>query len=95
MGQAGQAACFRVLRKRCESHGLEGHNAKGNAGTVCQAFRSRDADLGGFRATGYDIPTGCCATYYPEANALMPLSHYAHGSYTPAAKSIPVFAAKD
>jgi molybdopterin-dependent oxidoreductase alpha subunit len=46
--------------------------------------------MSGFRATGYDIPEGCCATYYPEANALLPLSHYAHGSFTPAAKSIPV-----
>ncbi|WP_081822313.1 FdhF/YdeP family oxidoreductase [Acidocella facilis] len=46
--------------------------------------------MSGFRATGYDIPPGCCATYYPEANALMPLSHYAAGSFTPAAKSIPI-----
>jgi len=50
--------------------------------------------MNGFRATGYDIPPGCCATYYPEANALLPLSHYAHGSFTPAAKSIPVKLAK-
>jgi molybdopterin-dependent oxidoreductase alpha subunit len=50
--------------------------------------------MGGFRATGYDIPPGCCATYYPEANALLPLSHYAHGSFTPAAKSIPIIAAR-
>ncbi len=51
-------------------------------------------NMSGFRATAYDIPTGCCATYYPEANALMPLSHYAQGSFTPAAKSIPVIAKK-
>ncbi|EKM98652.1 oxidoreductase alpha (molybdopterin) subunit [Acidocella sp. MX-AZ02] len=43
-----------------------------------------------FRATGYDILPGCCASYYPEANALMPLSHYAARSFTPAAKSIPI-----
>ena len=28
--------------------------------------------------------------YYPEANVLLPLWHYAIGSMTPAAKSIPV-----
>ena len=28
--------------------------------------------------------------YYPECNALIPLWHYAEGSKTPAAKSIPV-----
>ena len=49
-----------------------------------------DRKMGGFRATGYDIPPGCCATYYPESNALLPLSHYAVGSFTPAAKSIPI-----
>ncbi len=47
-------------------------------------------EMRGFRATGYDIPDGCCATYYPEANALLPLAHYAQGSFTPAAESIPV-----
>ena len=46
--------------------------------------------MGGFRVTQYNIPQGCAATYYPEANSLLPLSHYAEGSKTPAAKSIPV-----
>lgn len=38
----------------------------------------------------YNIPVGCVGTYYPEANVLLPLWHYAEGSKTPAAKSIPV-----
>ena len=38
----------------------------------------------------YDIPVGCIGTYYPEANVLLPLWHYAEGSKTPAAKAIPV-----
>ena len=44
----------------------------------------------GFRVTPYNIPTGCIGTYYPEANALLPVWHYAEGSKTPAAKSVPV-----
>ena len=44
----------------------------------------------GFRVVSYDIPTGCIGAYYPEANALLPIWHYAEGSKTPAAKSIPV-----
>jgi len=44
----------------------------------------------GFRVTGYAIPKGCVGAYYPETNKLLPLSHYAEGSKTPAAKSIPV-----
>ena len=46
--------------------------------------------MSGFRVTPYDIPTGCIGTYYPEANALLPVWHYAEGSKTPAAKSVPV-----
>ena len=44
----------------------------------------------GFIVTPYDIPEGCIAAYYPEANPLIPISHKADGADTPAAKSIPV-----
>ncbi len=46
--------------------------------------------MSGFRVTPYDIPVGCVGAYYPEANVLMPVWHYAEGSKVPAAKSIPV-----
>ncbi len=46
--------------------------------------------MSGFRVTTYNIPVGCIGAYYPEANALLPLWHYAEGSKVPAAKSIPV-----
>lgn len=44
----------------------------------------------GFRIVPYDIPRGCVATYYPEANPLVPLGEYAHTSLTPASKSVRV-----
>jgi len=44
----------------------------------------------GLRVVAYDIPEGCIGGYYPECNPLLPLWHYAEGSKTPAAKSIPV-----
>ncbi len=47
-------------------------------------------EMRGFRVTPYDIPVGCVGTYYPEANSLIPVWHYAEGSKTPAAKSVPV-----
>jgi molybdopterin-dependent oxidoreductase alpha subunit len=47
-------------------------------------------EMPGFRVTAYNVPVGCAGAYYPEANSLLPLSHYAEGSKTPAAKSIPV-----
>ena len=42
------------------------------------------------RVTGYDIPEGCVAGYFPECNPLIPLWHHAEGSFVPAAKAIPV-----
>jgi molybdopterin-dependent oxidoreductase alpha subunit len=50
----------------------------------------RIREMHGFRVTPYDIPVGCIGTYYPEANALIPLWHHAERSKVPAAKSIPV-----
>ena len=36
------------------------------------------------------MPLSMIGLYYPEANALIPLWHYAERSKVPAAKSIPV-----
>ena len=47
-------------------------------------------ELPGLRVTPYDVPAGCIGTYYPEANVLIPVWHYAEGSKVPAAKAIPV-----
>ena len=43
-----------------------------------------------FKLVAYDIPRGMLAAYYPETNPLVPLSHHAERSNTPASKSIPV-----
>jgi anaerobic selenocysteine-containing dehydrogenase len=42
----------------------------------------------GFRAVGYPSARGCAATYFPEANVLVPLDSTAEGSNTPSSKSI-------
>ena len=41
-----------------------------------------------FKVIGYDIPKSCCATYFPEANVLVPLDSFAHTAKTPASKSV-------
>lgn len=41
-----------------------------------------------FIALKYDIPQGCVATYFPEANPLVPVSSVADRSHTPTSKSI-------
>ncbi|MGO4524347.1 FdhF/YdeP family oxidoreductase [Microvirga sp. 2MCAF35] len=44
----------------------------------------------GLRVTPYDIPEGCCGSYYPECNPLIPVWHHADESKVPSAKSIPI-----
>ena len=42
----------------------------------------------GFRVVEYPTPKGCAATYFPEANVLVPLDSTAIGSNTPTSKSV-------
>lgn len=46
--------------------------------------------VSGFIVVPYDIPEGCVATYFPEANPLVPLDLSARKSHTPASKSVGV-----
>ena len=41
-----------------------------------------------WRVVEYDIPAGNIATYFPEANCLIPLNSVAEGSNTPTSKSV-------
>lgn len=41
-----------------------------------------------FRIVPYDIPRGCAAAYFPEANAVVPVNHVSEGSNQPASKSV-------
>ena len=41
-----------------------------------------------FAVVPYDIPRGCAATYFPEANVLVPVRSVAEKSNTPASKSV-------
>jgi molybdopterin-dependent oxidoreductase alpha subunit len=43
-----------------------------------------------FRVVPYDIPAGCAAAYFPEANVLVPVDRVAARSNTPTSKSIPI-----
>jgi molybdopterin-dependent oxidoreductase alpha subunit len=43
-----------------------------------------------FTLVVYEIPRGCCATYFPETNVLVPLGVTARKSGTPASKSVVV-----
>jgi molybdopterin-dependent oxidoreductase alpha subunit len=44
----------------------------------------------GLKVVIYQIPVGCCAAYYPEANPLFPLTHHEPKAKTPSYKLLPV-----
>ena len=47
-----------------------------------------------FAAVPYNLPRGCAAAYFPEANVLVPISSVAAISNTPASKSIVISLAR-
>jgi molybdopterin-dependent oxidoreductase alpha subunit len=51
-------------------------------------FHGEERIARAFRIVAYSIPRGCAATYFPEANVLVPLEHFADKSHTPASKSV-------
>ena len=51
-------------------------------------FNGRERVARLFVVIGYDIPKGSCATYFPEANVLVPIDKFAVKSLTPASKSV-------
>lgn len=58
--------------------------------TITSHFRDELRHAEGFTAVAYDLPRGCIATYFPEANCLVPLGQRADRSHTPASKSVVV-----
>ncbi|MCU1633856.1 MAG: hypothetical protein JWM61_2508, partial [Micrococcaceae bacterium] len=44
--------------------------------------------LRAYRVVSYPTARGCAASYYPEANVLVPLDHVAQGSNTPTSKQV-------
>jgi molybdopterin-dependent oxidoreductase alpha subunit len=51
-------------------------------------FESETRRVERFKAIPYEIPTGCAATYFPEANALVPIRNVAEKSNQPVSKSL-------
>lgn len=49
----------------------------------------------GLRVVPYDLPDGCVAAYYPEANPLIPVGYRDELAKTPAYKGVPVRICKD
>ena len=67
-------------------HGL----SKGDKVTLYNNYSNKERMVEGFAVVPYNIPKGCLATYFPEANPLVPLELTAHSSHTPSSKSVRV-----
>jgi len=57
---------------------------------ITSHFDDGERSIKGFKVVPYNIPKGCVAAYFPEANALIPLGSVAERSGTPTSKSIVV-----
>jgi molybdopterin-dependent oxidoreductase alpha subunit len=64
--------------------------AAGDRVALVSRFGAERRSLPGLRVVCYEIPRGCVAAYYPEANVLVPVGSFAAESMTPSYKSVPV-----
>lgn len=65
-------------------HGLR----KGQKVDLVSHFEGEERIACGFIVVPYEIPRRCAATYFPEANVLVPIRSVAEKSNTPASKSV-------
>ena len=63
---------------------------EGQLVTLKSHFEGEVRAVSGFKVAPQSIPKGCVATYFPEANPLVPLRLKADKSHTPASKSVVV-----
>jgi molybdopterin-dependent oxidoreductase alpha subunit len=78
----------RVVMMHADDMAREGLASKDRVDIVNDHGRERVAT--DFFVVPYDIARGCLATYFPEANVLVPLDQKAERSGTPASKSVVV-----
>jgi molybdopterin-dependent oxidoreductase alpha subunit len=67
---------------------------KGDVVDLVGHFKGEDRIARRFIVVPYDIPKRCVATYFPEANVLVPIDSYAKGSKTPRSKWVAVHVKK-
>ena len=75
-----------MSRADMESHGWKEFEEV----AITSRFEGKDVTSERWRVVEYDIPEGNVATYFPEANVLVPLNSVADKSNTPTSKSVVV-----
>jgi len=71
-------------REDIKLHGLN----EGQIVDLVSHFEGEERVARHFTIIPYSIPRRCAATYFPEANVLVPVRHFADKSHTPASKSV-------
>ena len=79
----------RVVLLHRDDLAAAGHG-EGQRVDLTSHFRGTTRCVRGFRVVAYDVPRGCAAAYFPEANPLVALDSVAAGSRTPTYKSIEI-----
>ena len=69
-----------------DTHGL----ADRQSVDITSYFDDGERHVYGFTVVKYEIPRGCAAAYFPEANPLIPLKSVAKRSFTPTSKCVVV-----
>ena len=77
----------RVVFLNSEDIRLRGFQA-GQVVDLISAYDGQERIARCFRVVPYNIPRRCAATYFPEANVLVPVKYFADKSHTPASKSV-------
>jgi anaerobic selenocysteine-containing dehydrogenase len=77
----------RVVLLNSDDMRLDGFQ-EGQLVNLISHFNGEDRIARAFRVVPYSIPRRCAATYFPEANVLVPIEHFADKSHTPASKSV-------
>ena len=67
---------------------------KGDSVDIVTKYEGVERKAEDFVIVPYEIPKQNIATYFPEANAVIPYNHYARGSQTPISKSVVVIIKK-
>jgi anaerobic selenocysteine-containing dehydrogenase len=62
--------------------------AAGDLVDITSHFEDRERQANGFVVVPYGIPIDCTATYFPEGNALVPVTSVARLSRTPTSKCV-------
>jgi anaerobic selenocysteine-containing dehydrogenase len=79
----------RVIFMNPEDMELKGFKSK-EVVNITSCFNGSIRSAHQFKVIPYQIPKKCCATYFPEANVLVPIDSYAHTAKTPTSKSVVV-----